>query len=70
MSGPEEPSWQHTRQEAAERGWEFEKLIGDMSLLQSLVDGPWDAERFLVVRPGQTVAASFDEGVIKAAGEK
>ncbi len=37
-----------------------------MRLLQALVDGPWDAERFLVVQPGQRIAASFDEGIIKA----
>lgn len=54
------------RDEAAERGWEFEKLSGDMTLIQQLVDGPWDAERFLVVPPGHRVAASFDHRIIKA----
>jgi hypothetical protein len=53
------------RAEAAERGWKFEKLAGDMSLLQQLVDGPWDASRFLVIPPGGKVAASFDEEIIK-----
>ena len=37
-----------------------------MRLLQALVDGPWDADRFLVVPPGHRIAASFDEDVIKA----
>ena len=54
------------RQQAAERGWKFEKLQGDLSLLQALVDGPWDEGRFLVVPPGHRVAASFDERIIKA----
>jgi hypothetical protein len=54
------------RQQAAERGWTFQKLRGDLSLLQSLVDGPWDDDRFLVVPPGHRVAASFDERIIKA----
>ena len=53
------------REEAAERGWKFEKLAGDMTLIQQLLDGPWDADRFLVVPPGSRVAASFDERVIK-----
>jgi hypothetical protein len=37
-----------------------------MSLIQSLADGPWDAERFLVVEPGHQVAVTYDEAIIKA----
>ena len=58
-----------SRQQAAEQGWQFEKVAGDMSLLQALVDGPWDEERFLVVQPGQRIAASFDGRIIKAVGQ-
>ena len=54
------------RREAAERGWRFEKLQGDLSLLEDLVNGRWDAERFLVVPPGGRIAPSFDDGIIKA----
>lgn len=54
-----------TRQQAVERGWEFERLCGDLGLLRSLVDGPWDEDRFLVVPPGGRVAASFGDGIIK-----
>jgi hypothetical protein len=54
------------RREAADRGWQFDKLAGDMSLVRALVDGPWDADRFLVVPPGHRVASSFDESVIRA----
>ena len=35
-------------------------------LIQRLVDGPWPDDEFLVVEPGHQIAASFDEGVIKA----
>jgi hypothetical protein len=55
-----------TRDEAARRGWTFEKLRGDMTLLQDLLDGRWDEERFLVVRPGQRIAPSFDDRVVEA----
>jgi hypothetical protein len=58
---------QQAREQAAERNWKFERLAGDMSLLQQLLDGPWDEERFLVVPPGGRIAASFDERVIKLA---
>lgn len=56
----------HARDEAGRRGWNFETLAGSMSLIQGLVDGPWDAERFLVVPPRSRIAASFDEHIVKA----
>jgi hypothetical protein len=55
-----------TREEAAARGWEFEKIPGDPSLIQRLVDGQWSAGDFLVVPPGWRVAAKYDEGIIGA----
>jgi hypothetical protein len=54
------------RQQAVERGWKFEKLRGDIRLVERLVDGPWEDEDFLIVEPGFRVAASFDEKIIKA----
>ena len=62
---PDDRFERQARQQAAERGWKFEKLSGDMALVRQLVDGPWDDERFLVVPPGGRVAASFDEKIIK-----
>lgn len=63
---PDDRFERHSREAAARQGWKYEKLPGDMSLLQSLVDGPWDEDRFLVVPPGGRVAASFDEKILKA----
>jgi hypothetical protein len=63
---PDDRFEQRARQQAAERGWKFEKLAGDMALVQRLVDGPWDDEQFLVVPPGRRIAASFDAKIIKA----
>ncbi len=67
---PDDRFEQHARREAAERGWTFEKLAGDMALIQRLVDGPWDDERFLVVPPGGRVASSFDERIVKLARDE
>jgi hypothetical protein len=63
---PDDRFQRQSEAEAAERGWKYEKLSGDMRLLQGLLDGPWDDERYLVVPPGMRIAASFDEQVIKA----
>ena len=65
---PDDRFQRQAREEAAERNWQYEKITGDMTLIQQLVDGPWDADRFLVVPPGGRVAASFDEQIIKLEG--
>lgn len=55
-----------TREEAAKRGWRFEKIRGDMSLLERLVDAEWDDRDFLVVPPGWRIVPRYDESVIGA----
>jgi hypothetical protein len=55
-----------TREDAAGRGWRFEKVQGDMSLIERLVDGDWRDDQFLVVPPGWRVIARYDDGVIDA----
>jgi hypothetical protein len=59
-----------TREKASKLGWQYEKLEGDLSLIQQLVDGPWHDEDFLVLEPGHRVATSFDEGIIRAEAVK
>jgi len=57
---------EQTRNDAAQRNWKFEKVPGSMALIQRLVDGPWSEDDFLVVPPGQAIAGSYDDDVIKA----
>jgi|TARA_B100001971_G_C18176697_1_gene530321 hypothetical protein len=52
------------REEALEKGWRYEALQGDTGLLQSLVDGDWDDERFLVVPPGKTIAPTYLDNIV------
>ncbi len=57
---------ENARQEAVERGWEFEKVRGDMGLFQRLVDGPWQDGDFLVVPPGNRIVVRLDDGIISS----
>jgi len=55
---------EQVRRICAERGWQYEELAGNLGLLQRWLDGPWESDDFLVVPPGQKVAATFDERII------
>ena len=63
---PDDSFERRTREDAEERGWKFEKVAGDLSMIQRLVDGVWDAKEFLLVPPGWRVMAKYDEGIIAA----
>ncbi|MBI4582027.1 MAG: DUF1638 domain-containing protein [Planctomycetes bacterium] len=63
---PDDRFEQRTRAEAVDRGWEFEKVAGDMTLLQRLLDGPWNDEDFLVLQPGHRVVARHDDTIVAA----
>ena len=54
------------RDDATRRGWAFEKLAGELILVRRLVDADWGAEDFLVLQPGERLAMSYDEAVIRA----
>jgi hypothetical protein len=54
------------RDDAARRGWAFEKLAGELILVRRLLDGDWDPEDFLVLQAGERLAMSYDAAVIRA----
>lgn len=60
-SGPE----REARDEAVRRGWAFERIEGSLVLLRRLIDGDW-GEDVLVLQPGERLAMSYDEEVVKA----
>jgi hypothetical protein len=49
---------------ARERGWQYEKIAGDMALVTALVNGAWDERAFLVVEPGHRVTARYDDNIV------
>ena len=54
------------QEDAARRGWIFEKVAGDMVLVRQLLFGDW-ADDFLVLEPGQSLAMTYDHQVIGCA---
>lgn len=45
----------------------FDRVQGDILLLQKLVDGYWEEEEFLILQPGQTIVEDLtNPGIIKA----
>ena len=51
--------------DAAERGWTFEEYQGDMNLFMRMMDGEWDENDYLVIKPGEKVRPSYDDEIIK-----
>jgi hypothetical protein len=62
----EEASREKAREEARREGWIFEEVSGSRWLLEQLLNSEWDAEDFLVVPPGATVRATFNEGIVES----
>ncbi|QQE12023.1 DUF4445 domain-containing protein [Planctomycetota bacterium] len=46
-------------------GWNYDEQAGDSGLLESLLSGHWDSERFLVLQPGQTAVMTSDESILQ-----
>ena len=58
------------REICGDKGWAFVEVPGDLALLEAGLNAPdegWDDGRFLTVRPGGAVRASFDDGILAAA---
>ena len=63
---PDDRFEQRAREDAADKGWSFEKVEGDMGLISRLVNGSWDDRSFLVVPPGHRVGATYTDGIVTA----
>jgi hypothetical protein len=54
------------RTEAEKEHWAFEEVPGSLTLLDHLVNGPWDPADFLVVPPGATICANVGDSIVDA----
>ncbi|MGB9611330.1 MAG: DUF1638 domain-containing protein [Bryobacteraceae bacterium] len=55
---------EEARWEAAENGWEFQKIRGSLELFRRLVNGEWGGGEFLLVQPGERIRATYDDRVV------
>jgi hypothetical protein len=53
------------RADADRRGWQFERMEGDRTIIHRLLFGEWDKD-FLQLDPGQRIGMCYDEEVIRA----
>ena len=56
-------------EEAERKGWKLREIDGDLRLLRMLTDGTWNEREFLILKPGQTIAADYSGLKLKAAEE-
>jgi len=61
---PDDRFERSTIEEAAARGWRYEKVQGDMALIEGLVNGDWDPAKYLVVPPGHRIVARYDDEIL------
>ncbi len=50
---------------AREKAWEYLEVPGNTHLIARLMNGSWDDAEFLVVEPGKTIQASYDENIVR-----
>jgi hypothetical protein len=53
------------RNDARDNQWNFDEVAGNLILIRKLLYGEWDDD-FLMLKPGERLAMSHDDGVIRA----
>lgn len=57
---------EESEKHASEQGWTFDLRQGDISLFRKLFNHDWNEEDFVIVKPGQSLAARNDGSVLAA----
>ena len=64
---PRSAHWEESAREIARRrGWEFERLAGDLGWLRRLLNAEWNDREFLTLKPVERVSLRSDEGLMGA----
>lgn len=62
---PDQRFEETARKEAASKHWKFEKVSGNLTLLEQLLAGSWNPEDFLIVPPNAQIMADHSERIVK-----
>lgn len=63
---PDRARWAgEARRLAAQQGWTFESVAGDLGWLGRLLNAEWDEREFLVLQPGQSVVRVGDDRLME-----
>ena len=55
---------QRVKLEAESRELAYERIKGDIRLIQGLMDGEWDTDAFLIIPPKSKIVATYDESIM------
>ena len=55
---------QHAKQEAAQHKLDFDQITGNLTLIQKLLNGPWNPQDFLLVPPHAKITANDDGQIL------
>lgn len=64
--GPVKDDVNYTKECADWLGWEFDLVKGNLSLLEALLTGNCDEDRFLILEPGTTARFTPDDRIMEA----
>ena len=48
-----------------EKGWIYQTIEGNLALIQDSLDGGWDDDQFLTVRPGHHIEAEYNDEIMQ-----
>jgi hypothetical protein len=63
---PDDSFEKFAKLDAQKRNLQFEKIKGDLSLLKKLVNGDWNNDEFLIVKPDEQITFSYDNDIVKS----
>ena len=59
------PVKEQAKEICRKRGWKYEEIQGDLTLLQNWLDGRWPVDDFLIVKSGEQVLPSYDDRIVR-----